>query len=89
MSKRIMIGVMAAATLAITLALAANTIIVKQAFATGGNCGTCAFSFTPKTLSTSLLGTGQHGVQKIFAPGQEALASGASASSLSPGQLKP
>jgi len=54
-----------------------------------GSCSTCASSFTPHSLASSLEGTGDHGVAKIFAPGQEALASGASASSLAPGQLKP
>jgi alkanesulfonate monooxygenase SsuD/methylene tetrahydromethanopterin reductase-like flavin-dependent oxidoreductase (luciferase family) len=39
--------------------------------------------------SSSLSGTGSHGVDKIFAPGQEALATGGSASSFAPGHEKP
>jgi hypothetical protein len=54
-----------------------------------GVCGTCATSFTPHTLSSSLSSTGEHGVEKIFAPGQVASASGGSASDFAPGQLKP
>jgi hypothetical protein len=49
----------------------------------------CASSFTPKSLSSSLSGTGEHGVEKIFAPGQEAQASDSSASSFAPGHEKP
>jgi hypothetical protein len=48
-----------------------------------------ASKFLPHTLSSGLSGTGAHGVAKIFAPGQEALASGGSASSFSPGHEKP
>jgi hypothetical protein len=66
-----------------------TTVTVQSVFASGGGSSTCAFSFTPKSLSSSLSGTGEHGVQHIFAPGQEAQASGASASSFSPGQSKP
>jgi hypothetical protein len=65
------------------LALAAtNTVklVVKLVFAS---------SFTPKTLSSGLQGTGEHGVQKIFSPGQEALTSGGTTSSFSPGHEKP
>jgi len=89
MSKTTTLGVIVAATLVITMALTVNTVIVKQAFAPGGACSNCASSFTPNALSSSLSGTGAHGVAKVFAPGQEALISGGTASSFSPGHLKP
>jgi len=52
-------------------------------------CGTCASSFTPHALVSSLSGTGAHGLAKVFAPGQEALASAGSATSFSRGHEKP
>ena len=89
MSNRTSLGIIVtAATLAITMALTLNTVLVKQAFAPG-SCTSCASSFTPNALSSSLSGTGEHGVQKVFAPGQEAQASGGSASSFAPGHEKP
>jgi len=67
-----------------------TTTLVQQVFASGGGCSTCAFSFTPNSLSSSLSGTGAHGVQHIFAPGQEAQTSeGLSASTFAPGHEKP
>jgi len=39
-------------------------------------------------LSSGLSGTGAHGVAKVFAPEQEAQASGGSASSFAPGIVK-
>ena len=41
-------------------------IFIQQVFAGAGQCDTCASSFTPKSLSLGLSGTGQHGVEKIF-----------------------
>lgn len=76
----------AAATLAVTMALMMNTALVKQAFATGGQCSTCASSFTAKSLSSGLSGSGENGAEKVFAPGQ---ATGGSASNFSPGHEKP
>ncbi len=73
--------------IAAVLALAA-TITVKPAFAIGGNCSGCASSFTPSALSSGLSGTGAHGVEKIFAPGQEAQVSGGTASTFAPGIVK-
>ena len=86
-----------AATIGTSLAVGAGVVVaadfanlgIQMAFAGAGSCSTCAFSFTPSSLSSGLSGTGAHGVEKIFAPGQEALASGGSASSFSPGHLKP
>ena len=86
-----------AATLGVGLAVGAGVVVaadfanlgIQMAHANAGTCGTCAFSFTPSSLSSGLSGTGAHGVEKIFAPGHEALASGGSASSFSPGHLKP
>ena len=67
-----------------------NTAVVKQAFASGGGCSTCASSFIPKSLSSGLSGTGEPGAEKAFAPGQEAQATGGgSASDFSPGHEKP
>lgn len=79
----------AAVTLAVTLALNTNTPIVKQAFASGGGCNTCASSFTPKSLSSGLSGSGENDAEEVFAPGQEAQATGGSASDFSPGHEKP
>jgi hypothetical protein len=84
-----------AATIGTSLAVGAG-IVVAADFANLGiqmvhaGCGSRASSFTPNALSSSLQGTGTPGVQKIFAPGQESLASGGelSASSVSPGHLK-
>jgi hypothetical protein len=45
--------------------------------------------FVERSLSSSLSGTGAHGVEKSFAPGHEALASGDSASNFAPGHEKP
>jgi hypothetical protein len=63
MSKGLTLGIrvmsVTAATLAIKMAVTMNTAIIKQAFATGGTCGTCASSFTPKSLSSGLSGTGE------------------------------
>lgn len=94
MSKTSMLGIViltavAAATLTVTMALMINTDHVKQAFAVGGSCGTCASSFTPKSLSSGLSGSGENGAEKVFAPGQEAQATGGSASDFSPGHEKP
>jgi hypothetical protein len=94
MSKGLTLGIImlaaAAAALAVTMALLMmNTALVKQAFATGGQCGTCASSFTPKSLSSGLSGSGENGAEKVFAPGQEAQATGGSASNFSPGHEKP
>jgi hypothetical protein len=90
MSKGLTLSVIIlAATLAITMAVSVNTAIIKQAFAVGGHCGTCASSFTPKSQSSSLSGTGENGAEKVFAPGQEAQVTGGSASNFSPGQEKP
>jgi hypothetical protein len=83
------IVMLTAATLAVTMALMINTAITKKAFATGGSCGTCASSFTPKSLSSGLSGSGENGAEKEFAPGQEAQATGGSASDFSPGHEKP
>ena len=81
--------IMLAAAIA-TLALNMNTAVVKQAFATGGQCSSCASSFTPKSQSSSLSGTGEPGAEKAFAPGQETQATGGgSASDFSPGHEKP
>jgi hypothetical protein len=93
MSKGLTLGVImlaaAAVTSAVTMALMMNTALVKQAFATGGQCSTCALSFTPKSLSSGLSGSGENGAEKVFAPGQEAQATGGSASDFSPGHEKP
>ena len=62
---------------------------IQMVFAGNGSCSTCATSFTPHTLSSGLSGTGAHGLAKLFAPGQEALTSGGSASNFAPGHLKP
>jgi len=86
-----------ATTIGTSLAVGAGVVVaadfanlgIQMAFASPGQCNTCAFSFTPSSLSSGLSGTGAHGVEKIFAPGQEALVSGGSASSFSPGHLKP
>ena len=86
-----------AATIGASLAVGAGVIVaadfanlgIQMVHAGAGSCGTCASSFTPSALSSSLSGTGAHGVEKIFAPGQEALASGGTASPFSPGHLKP
>jgi len=86
-----------AATLGTSLAIGAGVIVaadfanlgIQMVHAVNGGCGTCAFSFTPSSLSSGLSGTGAHGVEKIFAPGQEALISGSSASGFSPGHEKP
>jgi hypothetical protein len=86
---RIIVMLTAAAILVISMAFTMNTALVKQAFAVGGQCGSCATSVTPHTLSSGLSGTAAHGVEKIFAPGQEAQATGGSASDFSPGHEKP
>ena len=45
MSKGLTLGIiMLAATLVVITALSMNTVFVKQAFATGGQCGSCAGS---------------------------------------------
>jgi hypothetical protein len=62
--------------------------LIQRVFAPSGQCGNCATSFTPSALSSGLSGTGVHGVAKVFAPGQEALASGGRASDFAPGHLK-
>jgi hypothetical protein len=54
----------------------------------GGGYTTCASSFTPKSLLSGLSDTGEHGIEKIFAPGQEAQVSDSSASSFAPGDEK-
>ena len=72
-----------------TLAFNMNTAVVKQAFASGVGCSSCASSFTLKSLSSGLSGSGQNGAEKAFAPGQESQATGGSASDFSPGQEKP
>jgi hypothetical protein len=63
--------------------------ITKQAFATGGSCGTCASSFTAKSLSSGLSGSSENGAQKVFAPRQEAQVTGRSASDFSPRHENP
>jgi hypothetical protein len=86
-----------AVTVGTGLAVAAGVVVaadfaqlgVQMVHAAAGTCNGCATSFTPHALSSSLSGTGAHGVAKIFAPGQEALASEVGASSFSPGHLKP
>ena len=86
-----------AATLGAGVAIGAGMVVaadfaslgIQMVYAGAGGCNTCAFSFTPNALSSSLSGTGAHGVEKIFAPGQEALVSGGTGSSFSPGHLKP
>lgn len=78
-----------AVTLVVTLALNANTPVVKQAFASGGGCSTCASSFTSKSLSSGISGGDENGAEKVFAPGREAQATGGSASDFSPGHEKP
>jgi hypothetical protein len=86
-----------AATIGASLAVGAGIVVavdfanlgIQMVHASTGVCNSCASSFTPNALSSGLQGTGEHGVQKIFAPGQEALATGSSASNLAPGQLKP
>jgi hypothetical protein len=88
MSKGLTLTIIMLATLAVAMALNMNTAIIKQAFATGGGCSSCATSLTPKSLSSSLSGTGAHGAEKVFAPGQEAQVTGGSASNFSPGQEK-
>jgi hypothetical protein len=76
--------------LAVTMALMINTDHVRQAFAANGGCSSCASSFTPKSLSSGLSGSGENGAEKVFAPGQEAQATaGGSASDFSPGHEKP
>jgi hypothetical protein len=85
-----------AVTVGTGLAVGAGVIVaadfanlgIQMVHAGAGSCNTCASSFTPHSLSSGLSGTGAHGVAKIFAPGQEALASGGSASSFSPGHEK-
>jgi hypothetical protein len=91
MSKGLTLGiiVLASATLTVTMAPSMTINIIKQAFAVGGHCGTCASSFTPNAQSSSLSGTGEPGAEKVFAPGQEAQAGGGSASDFSPGHEKP
>lgn len=88
MRKLLGITILMAAALAF---LAANfgPTFIKQAFAIGGHCNSCAASFTPSALSSGLSGTGAHGVAKVFAPGQEAQVGGGSASSFAPGHVKP
>ena len=86
-----------AATLGVGLAVGAGVVVaadfanlgIQMVHAGIGSCSSCASSFTPNALSSSLSGTGAHGVEKIFAPGHEALASGGSASSFAPGHEKP
>jgi hypothetical protein len=86
-----------ATTLGTSLAVGAGVVVaadfaqigIQMVHAGIGSCNGCATSFTPHALSSGLSGTGAHGVAKIFAPGQEALASGSTASSFSPGHLKP
>ena len=91
MSNRTTLGiVVTASVLAITMALTVNTVLVKQALAGGGNCSSCASSFTPNALSSSLSGTGAHGAQHIFAPGiEQSTSTPGSASDFAPGHLKP
>jgi hypothetical protein len=89
MSKELTLSIIMLAAAIATLALNMNTAVVKQAFATGGQCGSCASSFTPKSLSSGLSGSGEPGAERAFAPGQEAQASGGSASDFSPGHEKP
>ena len=64
MSKGLSLGISvlaeAAATLAVTTALSMDTAIIRQAFAIGGGCTTCASLFTPKSLSSGLSDTGTH-----------------------------
>ena len=71
----------------IGLALGMNTVIVKQALATGGLCSSCAKVFAPGTESgTGGTIGGGHEPAKAFAPGQ---ISTGSASDAAPGHLKP
>jgi hypothetical protein len=90
MSKRITmtaLGIITAAIVMIGLALAMNTIIVKQSFAGGGQCGGCAKVFAPGTESgTGGTIGGGHEPAKAFAPGQ---ISSESASEAAPGHVKP
>ena len=88
-SRLRIIVMLTAATFAVTMALMINTSHVRQAFATGGGCSTCASSFTPKSLSSGLSGSRENGAEKVFALGQEAQATGGSASDFSPGHEKP
>ena len=79
------LGIMTAATLAIVMKLTVNTLIVKQAFTTGGNCSGCAKLFSPgrESGTGSTIGGG-HEPAKAFAPGQ---VSSGSASDVAPGHL--
>ena len=90
MSKGSTLSIVMLAAAIATFALNMNTAVVKQAFATGGSCSSCASSFTPKSQSSSLSGSGEPGAERAFAPGQEAQATGGgSASDFSPGHEKP
>ena len=90
MSKGLALSIIMLAAAIATFALNMNTAVVKQAFATGGSCSSCASSFTPKSQSSSLSGSGEPGAERAFAPGQEAQATGGgSASDFSPGHEKP
>jgi hypothetical protein len=89
MSKGSTLSIVMLAAAIATFALNMNTAIVKEAFASGGGCGSCASSFTPKSQSSSLSGSGAPGAERAFAPGQEAQATGGSASDFSSGHEKP
>ena len=89
MSKRRVrtLSILTVVTLAIAVALTVNTIIVKQAYAIGGQCGSCAKLVAPGTESgTGGTIGGGHEPAKAFAPGQISLGS---ASDAAPGHLKP
>ena len=86
-----------ATTVGATLAIGAGIMVaadfahlgMQMAFGANGQCGTCATSVTPHSLSSSLSDTGAHGAEKVFSPGHEALSTGGSASDFSPGHEKP
>ena len=59
MSKGLALSIIMLAAAIATFALNMNTAVVKQAFATGGSCSSCASSFTPKSQSSSLSGSGE------------------------------